>query len=146
MAQYRRASELDPMFVHRGPHAWMARSPSIRPGPCPLAAAALASRDRLPLPGVFKADTRPPQRPLAARPIPEALMMSIPWKRYVSRLCADVWALDALATEKLLVRMEALAAAGELTDSAVARVLHRSGIAASAADRIAPSIRVAIGA
>lgn len=73
-------------------------------------------------------------------------MTSTPWKRYVSRLCADAWELDALATEKLLVRIEALAAVGDLTDAAVARVLHRSGIAPSAADQIARSIRVAIDA
>ena len=68
------------------------------------------------------------------------------WKRYVSRLCAEAWELDALATEKVLVRIEALASVGDLTDSAVARVLHRSGVAAAAADQIAPSIRVAMRA
>jgi uncharacterized protein YabE (DUF348 family) len=73
-------------------------------------------------------------------------MTETAWKRYVSRLCADAWELDALATEKVLVRIEALAAVGDLTDSSVARVLHRSGVAVSAADEIAPSIRVAISA
>ena len=89
---------------------------------------------------------RPGPPPADGRPPPEARMTTTPWKRYVSRLCADAWELDALATEKLLVRIEALAAAGELTDSAVARVLLRAGVAASAADQIAPSIRVAFDA
>ena len=71
-------------------------------------------------------------------------MTSTPWKRYVSRLCSEAWELDALATEKLLSRIAALVAVGEVTDSAVARVLHRSGVAASAADHIAPSIRTAL--
>ncbi len=67
-----------------------------------------------------------------------------PWKRYVTKLCADAWELDALATDKLLTRIDALVAADELTDSAVARVLYRAGIPTSSADLIAPSIRVAV--
>jgi hypothetical protein len=68
------------------------------------------------------------------------------WKRYVARLGVDSWGLDALAIEKLLARIEALASVGELTDSAVARVLLRAGVAESAADLMAPSIRVAMSA
>jgi hypothetical protein len=73
-------------------------------------------------------------------------MTAPPWKRYVTRLCADAWHLDALATDKLLMRIEALAAVGELTDSAVVRVLLRAGVSEYAADLVAPSIRVVIAA
>lgn len=71
-------------------------------------------------------------------------MNPLPWKRYVARLCADAWELDALATDKVVTRIEALVAADDVTDSAVARVLYRAGIPSVSADLIAPSIRVAV--
>jgi len=71
-------------------------------------------------------------------------MNASPWKRYVTKLCADAWELDALATDKILRRIEALVAADDVTDSAVARVLSRAGVPTVSADLIAPSIRVAV--
>ena len=71
-------------------------------------------------------------------------MSPSPWKRYVARLCSEAWGLDALATDKVVTRLEALVAADDLTDSAVARVLYRSGVPEYSADLISSSIRVAI--
>jgi hypothetical protein len=71
-------------------------------------------------------------------------MSTAPWKRYVKRLCNEAWGLDALATDKVLTRIEALIAADDLTDSAVARVLCRSGVPRFSADLISSSILVAI--
>lgn len=68
------------------------------------------------------------------------------WKRYIARLCAEAWDLDAIAAEKLVERFEALVAVGELTDAAVERVLLRSGLSYSAAQQAAPGIRVSIEA
>lgn len=68
------------------------------------------------------------------------------WKRYVARLCCDAWDLDALATDKVVERIDAMAAVGDLTDASLVRVLLGAGVSSASAYQAAPGIRLAIDA
>jgi hypothetical protein len=68
------------------------------------------------------------------------------WQSYVQRLCTDAWALDDPLTAQLVTDLEAVVASGDFTDHDIVRVLCGAGVTQSAADMIAPSIRVAITA
>lgn len=68
------------------------------------------------------------------------------WKRYVARLCGEAWELDDAATAQVVAAIEALAAADDLSDDALQRVLVACGISSAAARLAAPGIRVAIDA
>lgn len=68
------------------------------------------------------------------------------WKNSVSTPCLDAWDFDARATAEVLAKIEVLVTARVLTVPAVALMLYRAGVTASAAEQIAPSIRVAITA
>lgn len=71
-------------------------------------------------------------------------MVVSPWRRYLTHLCVDAWRLDALATVKVVERIEALEAAQDLSDSTVAGVLRRAGLVEPMASRAAGQIRGAI--
>lgn len=67
-----------------------------------------------------------------------------PWERYLFRLCLDRWSLDPASTIQIMMHIEALVAPGAASDSSVATVLQRAGVAQDEAALIAPSICMAI--
>jgi len=67
------------------------------------------------------------------------------WQLYVTRLARGIWMLDTSATNTVLMRMEDLIAAGEVTDSGVASILHDVGVPEATAALTAPTIRGASG-
>lgn len=68
------------------------------------------------------------------------------WEEYLARLCLDEWSLDPASTVQILKRIDSLVAPGALSDDSVATVLQRSGVSRLAADIVAPSLCLAIGA
>lgn len=69
--------------------------------------------------------------------------MNTAWKQYVAKLCTHAWHLQSDATERVLAKIHSRLTAGVLTELAVALALYREGVSQSAADSIAPSIRLA---
>lgn len=67
-----------------------------------------------------------------------------PWEEYLARLCLDTWSLDPASTLQVMKHLEALAAPGVVTASAVATVLQRAGVGATTADVVAPVICAAV--
>ena len=68
------------------------------------------------------------------------------WEAYLARLCLDTWSLDPSATVQIIKHIEALVGPGAVTESTVAVVLRRAGVAESVAGATARSICRAIAA
>lgn len=67
-----------------------------------------------------------------------------PWEEYLTRLCLERWSLDPASTIQIMKRIDSLVAPGAISDSSVATVLRRGGVAWLEASSVAPSIREAI--
>jgi hypothetical protein len=55
------------------------------------------------------------------------------WEAYLARLCLDTWSLDPAATVQIIKHIEALVGPGAATESTVATVLRRAGVAEAVA-------------
>ncbi|HEM45749.1 MAG TPA: hypothetical protein ENO23_01765 [Alphaproteobacteria bacterium] len=62
------------------------------------------------------------------------------WEAYLARLCLDTWVLDPKATVQIIKQIEALVGPGAVSESTVATVLRRAGVAETVAGFTAPSI------
>jgi len=72
-------------------------------------------------------------------------MSAIPgWIVEVKNLCLDAWDLSAAATDEVIASIQALIAAGEVTDAAIVEILVDAGVSEMAADIAAPLIVAAI--
>ena len=68
------------------------------------------------------------------------------WERYLTRLCLERWSLDPASTIQIMQGIDSLVAPGQVSDTSVATVLRRAGVAWTEASSVAPRIRMAMSA